>query len=194
MLSEEEAECGTKHSKKQWLVPETIREFTKLDESDDLTEEERNAQKKKLHTFHLNVFQRLFLLLDQPDRSHLGFLFSVITLITIILSCISFILASSPSFQYSPDDCADPACDDDPDLCPGKKMCEPVELKVFGVIEVVCITIFSMDYVPRISIVSFMPTRCPLKDTTKYVLLYLQVHLFLKVLHFLIYYYCCCDY
>lgn len=153
-------ERGTKHDKnKGWFVPPTVAELSKVDEDEDLTDEELAGQEQKLHVFQLNIFQRAFLLFDQPDRSRLGGIISLITMATIITSCLSFILASSSNFQYSPDDCDHPACDDDPIFCPNDKICEPVEFPSFYTIEVVCVSIFTLDYIVRISVVPWMPPR-----------------------------------
>lgn len=155
-----QSQVGTKFdAKKSWFVPSSIVEITKVADDEDIPEEENCGLEPKTHEFNLNFAQRLFLLFDQPDRSVLGGIISVFTMITIITSCVAFILSSSERFNYTPDDCDNPACDDDPTLCPGKKMCQPVEFSSFFTIEVVCIVIFTIDYVVRVSIVPWMPTR-----------------------------------
>jgi hypothetical protein len=157
---EGEEEIGTKHAKElPWFVLPLIRERTKLDNDENLSEEELAGQVAVMHTFHLNIFQRLFLTFDQPDRSKLGNIISILTMASIVVSCVSFILATSDNFKHAPDDCDHPACNDDVVLCPGSMICEPVEDPIFYTVEIVCVVYFTVDYLSRILIVPWMPTR-----------------------------------
>ena len=146
-------------AKLPWVVPAIISESTKLDDDDELPEAERASLVSKKHIFQLNIFQRIFLTFDQPSRSQLGNYISLFNMATIITSCIAFVLSTSDRFMHAPSDCDDPACDDDPILCPGEKMCEPVEFDSFYTIETICVSIFTVDYVVRMAVVPWMPTR-----------------------------------
>lgn len=52
-----------------------------------------------------------------------------------------------------------PACDDDPDLCPGEKICEPQQPLWFDYVEIICVGFFTIDYVLRVATVWLTPMR-----------------------------------
>ena len=121
--------------------------------------------------YELTYLQRFFMTFEDPNASLIGRVVNVITIATILLSCASFIAASSPAFQYLPESCADPVCDgtcsdlsdqgcvNDKELCDGEKMCLPVPNAEFDVIELICIMIFSVEYVARITTCWTVPAR-----------------------------------
>ena len=82
---------------------------------------------------------------------------SVFMLIVIVANCVNYILASEPSMMYKPTTCVHPACDDDPVLCPGIMMCEPIPFEIFDLIETISVAIFTVDYLTRVFTVPFVP-------------------------------------
>ena len=70
----------------------------------------------------------------------------------------------------APDTCHKPKCDDDPQLCPGTQICEPKPPAWMGMVEVVCVALFSLDYVSRMVLVSTVPARYILSDSLQHFL------------------------
>lgn len=117
------------------------------------------SEKVKEVVYKLTLAQKIFLFLEIPDCCVLAKYSSFLMLITIAVSCICFVLSSVDRFRYTPSTCDDPACDDDPTLCPDSQICEPVEDDYFFALETYCIIIFTIDYVLRISTVVTVPPR-----------------------------------
>jgi len=61
--------------------------------------------------------------------------------------------------KSAPSSCHTPVCNNDPLLCPGEKLCEPVEPAWFFAVELSCIIIFTIDYVLRVTLVPCVPPR-----------------------------------
>jgi hypothetical protein len=61
--------------------------------------------------------------------------------------------------RHRPDTCENPACDDDPVLCPNKIICETVPPQWLSLIDVVCVLLFTTDYLIRIILAPFVPAR-----------------------------------
>ncbi len=59
----------------------------------------------------------------------------------------------------TPNNCQHPACEDDDDLCPNETICAPEAPAYFRTLEAICVAIFAVDYLLRISLVAFMPPR-----------------------------------
>jgi hypothetical protein len=64
-----------------------------------------------------------------------------------------------PSDRYTPETCEYPACSDDPVLCPGAMVCEPVDKQILDQLELTCLIIFVFDYGIRILTCAFIPGR-----------------------------------
>ena len=62
-------------------------------------------------------------------------------------------------FRVTPNSCKDPACENDPTLCPDTMICPPEEKPVFELIETICISFFTLDYFVRLFLVPLMPAR-----------------------------------
>lgn len=109
----------------------------------------------------------------------------MIMTILIFLSSLIFILSTDPSVRYfilllflyfisfflyfficfiiyfnryQPSDCSDPVCDNT-DLCPGRVVCEPIPPASLFYIDATCVVVFTIDYVTRLCIVPWMPSR-----------------------------------
>jgi hypothetical protein len=105
---------------------------------------------------------RIFLLLDDPSESRLGQIISILIMILIILSTCTFLMESVEDFhevtnttkctqliaEYNNNTAASPS------EITVREACEPKPLEVFYTIETVCITIFTIEYIPRILTVS----------------------------------------
>lgn len=62
-------------------------------------------------------------------------------------------------FRYQPNTCDDPACDDDPILCPNKMICPSIPPPILSYIDAICVYIFTIDYLIRIILAPFVPAR-----------------------------------
>ncbi|CAE7629128.1 Kcna3, partial [Symbiodinium microadriaticum] len=111
------------------------------------------------YTFELNFIQKIFVLFDKPESCILATYLTGAMMIVIMVSCLVYILSSDPGLMHKPDTCSDPACDDDPQFCPGYKICAPESARVFNVLEVTCVSIFIVDYFTRVALVPFVPSR-----------------------------------
>jgi len=89
--------------------------------------------------------RKIFLLLEDPNASKLGRASSVLMMSTILVSTISFIVESMPDFRDTPPSCdlAKPSADE----------CEPKPKEIFSHIELVCIIVFTVDYILRFAFV-----------------------------------------
>lgn len=85
--------------------------------------------------------ERLFLVFDDASKSICGKVVLVLVTLAIIVSTVSFILETMPEFREVPAECAELRT---------VKACEPRPVSAFFPIEVVCIVIFSVDYVVRV--------------------------------------------
>ena len=54
------------------------------------------------------------------------------------------------TYSYVPDTCDMPVCNNDPTLCPGYMMCEPVPLPFFNTIDEVCVIVFTIEFTFRL--------------------------------------------
>lgn len=52
--------------------------------------------------------------------------------------------------RYQPTSCKLPICQDDPILCPERIICSPVPLEMFKPIDMICVTIFTVEYGVRL--------------------------------------------
>jgi hypothetical protein len=96
--------------------------------------------KTKRMKFKLCFPERIFLTFDNPESSHIAQILSVFVLLVICLSSVCFILSTTEEFQK-----------DDPwDVRrPSNKSPEPVN--AFAVIETVCLIIFVLEYIARLT-------------------------------------------
>jgi len=108
--------------------------------------------------FPLNILQRIFVCMDDPRSCVLGIAFSSLMMIVIVISCINYIIATLPSFKSMPDTCSHPVCDHE-SLCPNTVVCEPEAPSWSGMLELVCVSIFTIDYGLRCLLSVTMPDR-----------------------------------
>jgi hypothetical protein len=93
---------------------------------------------KKRIVIKLCLAERIFLTFDSPESSHLAQILSLFVLLTIILSSASFILSTTPEYQ-------------DPPRGPLGFEEKPTPKPAFDIIENVCLVIFVIEYVLRLS-------------------------------------------
>eukprot|EP00435_Cladocopium_sp_Y103_P024395 s1962_g6.t1 len=89
----------------------------------------------------------VFLILDDPDHFIIGKVISAFIILTILVSTTTFILESMPSFQYRPPLCEELLLAGQPIT---KIACEPVPDESFFYLEIVCIAIFTIEYLARL--------------------------------------------
>lgn len=130
--------------------------------------------------------KRIFLLLEDPSASRLGNLISSLLTIIIIISTISFVLDSMEFAKSTPD----------VEKCKREltiHACEPVSTPEVDLLETVCVSLFTLDYIFRIGLAhSAEPSDCglsgqvthgrPLKTTIVYCLHWLNIIDFLAIL------------
>eukprot|EP00927_Polykrikos_kofoidii_P030417 TRINITY_DN26159_c0_g1_i2.p1 TRINITY_DN26159_c0_g1~~TRINITY_DN26159_c0_g1_i2.p1 ORF type:complete len:896 (+),score=97.92 TRINITY_DN26159_c0_g1_i2:50-2737(+) len=85
--------------------------------------------------------RRIFALFDEPSSSVCSWGISLLLMITIAVSMVSFIMESMPEFRYRAEECK---------VHRTVENCEPKPLPVFYYIEAVCIGIFTVDYLARV--------------------------------------------
>ena len=85
----------------------------------------------------LNLFERLFLVFEEPTSSTCSLIVAAFVMLLIGISSAGFVLATDPTFQEA---------SDDPTL-------PPQSLPVFNTIEAVCIYLFTVEYLCRVLIV-----------------------------------------
>lgn len=84
-------------------------------------------------TIRLSTCEMIYLTFDDPQSSYMARVVSVVTLGTIVLSSLGFILSTVPEFQDSPADGS-----------------SPKHLPAFDVIENCCLILFVMEYLVRL--------------------------------------------
>jgi len=118
--------------------------------------DEDSSEKK---TFELGFLQRIFVAFDDPISCQFAVLNSIVMIIVIILSCVVYVMATCPGLKHRPSNCKHPACDNDPNYCPNSVICEPEEDVSLVILDIICLALFTLDYLVRILLVPLMPTR-----------------------------------
>lgn len=97
--------------------------------------------------FTLNIFERLFVCLDDPDSCIIASVLSWIFLSVILLNIVNGIVLTIPRFRSEPvSSCpALEACRNIPELCPDKIECEPGEDPTLVIIDTACVIIFTIE-------------------------------------------------
>ena len=90
--------------------------------------------------------QLVFVTLDTEKSSPVAWWLSIALKFVILLAIFTTVVSSEPSMNVVPPTCAVPACDHDPDVCPGQTLCAPTPLPIFDIIEDICIYIFTAEY------------------------------------------------
>lgn len=90
--------------------------------------------------------QVIYVTLELENSSTLAWILSIVLKIVILLAIFVGVVSSEPSFNYIPDNCAVPVCDNDPKLCRNMRLCAPQPLPAFDTIEDVCFYVFMIEY------------------------------------------------
>lgn len=130
-----------------------------------------------------NMRQRLFLMLEDPTLSVMGRIATGLVIITVIVSTVSFVLESVPELRVRPAECQRLRSAGQPLTVDA---CEPEPHGVFFLFEVVCITIFTIEYVARMSLVHSVADGNGLLFTLRYAMLGINVIDFLAIVPFYI--------
>lgn len=109
--------------------------------------------------YSLSILQRVFLTIDDPRLSYCGSLLGSFMLSVILLSCTFYVISSLNEFKYFPATCDAPVCSNDPALCPGTEVCEPIPQEWMNIIELLCVIIFTVEYMSRVLLVWTVPPR-----------------------------------
>ena len=110
--------------------------------------------------YDLNIFQRIFLTFQDSNSSISSFLVNLSIVCTIGLSVYATIMGDFyRNFSDIPTTCPDPACYNDPQLCPGRMMCEPNNNDDVSAVNDACLYIFTIDLAIRMCLVPFIPTN-----------------------------------
>jgi hypothetical protein len=110
-------------------------------------------------SYKLNLLQRFFMILEEPQSCRLGKFVSIIVAVATMISCAIYILNSIPELKHKVDVCIDPVCHNDPEFCSDYMICEPESPALFARIEEFCLYIFCIDYMTRFILCSFIPPR-----------------------------------
>eukprot|EP00929_Paragymnodinium_shiwhaense_P049868 TRINITY_DN25151_c0_g1_i1.p1 TRINITY_DN25151_c0_g1~~TRINITY_DN25151_c0_g1_i1.p1 ORF type:complete len:958 (+),score=146.13 TRINITY_DN25151_c0_g1_i1:59-2875(+) len=123
------------------------------------------------------LLARLFVILDDPQRSAIGMVTALVLLVTIGISTVAFVMESMPEFRSTPAACF---------VERTALNCEPVPDGWFFHVEAVCIAIFTVDYVVRIATVHAHPSSAPnrLLATWRYFILKLNMVDLIAILPF----------
>ena len=86
-----------------------------------------------------NGFQKIcayiFCTLEHEHFSAISRIIDFVAKMLVVLAVVVTIIEVEPSLLHRPKTCAEPACEDDPILCPGRVVCEPEVNSKFHYIE-----------------------------------------------------------
>ena len=96
------------------------------------------------------IAAEIFVLFQHEESSPYARILSFIITLVIILAIGSYIFASLNQSQYTPTTCDNPACDNNPILCPGTQICAPIQTEGFNFIELLTAIFFLIEYGSRL--------------------------------------------
>lgn len=94
-----------------------------------------------------------------PKASISSLIIAVAVNLCIFLGCICYVLANDRLYFIEEHGCHNPVCNNDPNLCPGKEICEPGPVHVLHTIEDAILYIFTIEYAVRFFTVWFVNPR-----------------------------------
>ena len=71
----------------------------------------------------------------------------------------NYFSATTSDYVYTPSTCSNPACNNDPTLCPNTEICAPQPYPVFDSIDEFCVILFTIEYCIRIFSLWAAPCR-----------------------------------
>jgi hypothetical protein len=93
------------------------------------------------------LLARIFMTLEHPSKSCVGFQISNLMTFFIFISTTAFLLESMEFTNSSPEECDELIKAGDPLTV---EACQPLAHEIFGLVEVVCIMCFTAEYIPKI--------------------------------------------
>jgi len=78
---------------------------------------------------------------------------------SVIINVISIILGFYNQIGVAPKSCPNPACSNDPHLCPGQDICEKVPSDIFNKINDACVYLYAVDLGIRVLLSGCVPVR-----------------------------------
>lgn len=118
-----------------------------------------DSDSSDVRDYELTKIQRFFVLLHEPSSCILAGWVSNIVLMVILVNVICNVYMTLPAHRQHPvENCLNPACSNT-DLCPGRIMCPPTTEPFLVRIDDICVIIFSIEYVARLSTIWTVPNR-----------------------------------
>ena len=111
--------------------------------------------------FELNMFERFFVCLNDPDSCIIASVLSTVFLSIILLNIINGIVLTIPRYRSSPIySCPGrEACSKNPDICPNVIECEPGEDATLVAIDGACVIVFTIEYGLRALLAWFIKAK-----------------------------------
>jgi hypothetical protein len=121
--------------------------------------DDQNDESEK-REYTLTVLQRFFVLLQEPSSCIMAGWVSNFVLLVILVNVVCNVYMTLPAHrQYPVENCAKPACSHDEALCDGTIMCAPTTEPSLVRIDDICVIIFSIEYIARLSTIWLVPKR-----------------------------------
>ena len=117
------------------------------------------SDKYFVREYDLRIWQRLFIMADEPRSCRFAYFWNIIIIMVTITSSVIYMAASLQQFKTAPSTCDFPVCSYDSKLCPNSIMCEPDTPPSLDIIETTCVIIFSIDYFLRVLTSATVPAR-----------------------------------
>ena len=96
--------------------------------------------------FIVKACAKVFITLEVEGSGVVAKYLDLITKAVIVLAIVAYLLSTDAQFQYIPDTCDLPFCNDDLTLCPGYQVCEPVEIPDITAISDFTTYYFTVEY------------------------------------------------
>jgi len=137
------------------------RNMTYRDPRTVLGRRDRSVEEPNLRLFPvaIGLRKKIFILFENPQACVLGPFISLFVLLTILVSTAAFVMETIPDFNSTPSTCDREKLNADE--------CRPVPADFFWPMEIVCITIFTIEYVARfVTVHAVSAQECGVKDPT----------------------------
>ena len=96
--------------------------------------------------FIVKACAKVFITLEVEGSGVVAKYLDLVTKAVIVLAIVAYLLSTDAQFQYIPDTCDLPFCNDDLTLCPGYQVCEPVEVPEITAISNFTTYYFTVEY------------------------------------------------
>ena len=107
--------------------------------------------------YDLNNYERFFVGLNDPQSCIIASFWSNCMMAVIFLNLIIGIMMTIGIYRnIMPATCDYPVCNNDPIICPGQMICEPIEAAELTYIDTICVIIFTIEYGMRMIYVWFI--------------------------------------